>query len=184
MLEIRMGGGRDGRDSFARLIGVLDDLDIERAWPVIVSEVIHPFMLAHSKRQFATDGRHGGAPWADYSLEPIYAAYKLEQVGHLDLLRWDKNGRWEQVYPSLTDPSHPEHVYRVGRNSVAIGSSVEHAIDLTRDTEGPFEEPSPGREILAMRGSQRKGLTTDIQRFIRREIGKSGKRIVDVRQNL
>ncbi|QDG49301.1 hypothetical protein FIV42_00690 [Persicimonas caeni] len=182
MLEVRIGAGTE--DAFARLLGVTNDLHIERVWPDLATEVVHPFMLAHSKKQFATEGRHGGRPWADYSQEPLYAAYKLMKVGHLDLLRWQKGGTFEQLYPSLTDPNHDLHIFRVGRTSVSIGSAVDHAYSLTTDTEGPFGEPSPGRDVLAMRPTHGKRLTTNMQRRLKQRLARRGLRIGDVRSNL
>src|SRR5690554_746527 len=70
----------------------------------IFEEVVPPKFYQLMEEQFATEGAAGGAPWPDYSGEPRYKAIKKAITGHNDLLRWQKGGKYEALYPSLTSP--------------------------------------------------------------------------------
>lgn len=109
--------------------------------------VFHPFMLRHMRRQFETEGRYGGAPWADYSQEPIYAAAKLAAVGHLRILRW-KAGQ-EQLAPSLLTRGSG-HVELSDRVNASFGTRVPHAAQLEQGGIGPYGERFPPRLILRL----------------------------------
>lgn len=108
-------------------------------------QVFHPFMLRHMKRQFETSGRYGGAAWADYSQEPIYAAAKQRITGHLRILRW-KPGQ-EQLAPSLMTQGGL-HVARSEPGHAEFGTRVPHAGQLERGGVGPYGERYPARLIL------------------------------------
>jgi len=183
MLELRLGGAKDAQDSIARLVGVTNDLDIQKIWPELVNEVIHPWFLEAAAKNLLSQGRLVGENW-NYSGEPKYAAYKMEQVGHNDVLRWEKGGTYERLFPSLTDSTHKYHYFRVTNNSVSIGTSVEYAQRLTTGGEGPFGEPYPGRSLLPSSGSLNKRLMTEIQRFIKNKLASKGRRIGSARFNL
>lgn len=139
-------------------------IDTER----IFKETVQPWVIDFVERQFRTDGAHGtGGRWADYSGEPKYRSYKMAIVGHLDLLRWEKGGKFEQLYPSLTDTGHPDNISDIQGSRFTFGTSVPHASDVARHTEGPFGEPSPAREPLAIGPDQRTELFTEVSRDIR-----------------
>lgn len=148
-----------------RAVGLdADDFDFERVWRDVVLEWIVDF----AKQQFDTDGAHGASgKWKDYSGEPKYAAYKFAIVGHLDLLRWEKGGEYEMLYPSLTDPGSRWNHLRIDGNVFEFGSLVPHAAELGSATTGPLGEPSPPRKMLAIGSSHRRDLFRDISRNIR-----------------
>lgn len=132
----------------------------------VFEESALPFMLDHMKKQFATEGAHGGSKWAGYDKEPKYRAYKRASVGHLDILRWDKGGKYERLYPSLTGKGNKFSVRESGRSRFRFGTRVPYATRLTRGGTGPFDEPYPGRRIIRMRNSQKSELVRSIQRGI------------------
>lgn len=141
-----------------------DQFDMKRVY----RDTVLPFVIEFVKEQFRTDGAHGSTGrWADYSGEPKYRDYKLEIVGHLDLLRWEKGGQYEMLYPSLVDPDSPHNITQITGTDFEFGSDVSHASDVASDTEGPFGEPSPAREVLAFGESQRTDLFRDITRDFR-----------------
>lgn len=162
-------------------IGVRGDAQVSRrlglAYDVlgdlqpVFDAAMHPFMLTHMKRQFASDGAYGGAPWALYAREPKYTAYKIALVGHLTPLRWQKGGPFERLYPSLVDKSHPEHVWKSDGKGASFGTRVPHAASLNEGGVGPFGERYPARKIIAMRNESRKELISAIQREIVQQFG-------------
>lgn len=137
----------------------------------IWDEIVHPWFIGHIGARFATEGRYGGNAWAGYSNEPKYALYKKQIAGHFDLLRWEKGGKYERLYPSLTEPNHTFHVYQRDEDSMRVGTSVPYAKDLEKGGVGPFGERYPGRTIIS--ATQRQLLTgrDSLWRRIQRRIG-------------
>jgi len=162
-LEIGVGDAKE----MSRVIGLLKDVigSLEHEW----RHVVRPYMTRHFEQQFDTAGQHGGAPWEGYGNEPQYAAMKQKIVGHLELLRWEK-GKRERLYPSVTQPSHPEHVFRADEDSMSMGTLVPYAERLIEGGEGPFGETYPGRNWMRMKRAQKSDLITEIQRSIRRRL--------------
>lgn len=128
--------------------------------------VVHPYLIEHWEDMFATEGSHANTPWAGYEGEPQYAAYKISAVGHLDLLRWEKGGRFERLYPSLVEKRHGHHRFTARESTMKAGTTVPYAGRLIEGGEGPFGEPSPGRNFMAMTAAQKSELTSKIQRSI------------------
>lgn len=161
--------GIKGEDTINRKIGLVAEVIGDLA-PTFRS-VIGPYMVQHMRSQFSTEGAHGGAPWAGYDKEPKYRAYKRAILGHLSILRWQKGGPYELLYPSLTALGHPANIFRVTPTSAVFGTSVPHAEELNRGGIGPFGEPYPARKIIAMTGQQKNQLFVEIQRDILRRVG-------------
>lgn len=105
------------------------------------------FAVNYLRRQFATEGREGKKPWAGYSREPKYRAYKKAMVGHLDVLRWQKGGPYERLFQSFTQSSSPWYQEQISKKSFFVGSKLPYADDVQNNTTGPFGEPSPARSI-------------------------------------
>lgn len=139
------------------------ELAIERAhdWSWFWERVADPF-VRRSRRMYESQGF--GA-WAWYEGEPNYEGYKSGIFGRdilpSDLLRWDDQGggdvrTWtvnEQLAPSLLDPKDINFYHEWSKLTCEIGSAVEHAADIERDTYGPVEsgeEPSPARQLTAV----------------------------------
>jgi hypothetical protein len=166
---IRLQVGLKGSEALDRRLSLAEDV-VQDLRPTF-EEIAHPWLLNHMRRQFATDGAHGGSRWADYSREPKYRAYKKSLVGHTDILRWEKGGR-EQLYPSLTKKGDSLHVWRASHKGIRFGTRVDHAERLTQGGTGPFGEPYPGREIFSLTRRQRSDFVREIQRDIIRRFGR------------
>jgi len=169
MLSIRIAGASDGDDAYARVLGFLDLAEVQEVWPEVVAEIIHPWFLEKAAENIDRQGQLVGEHWS-YAGEPEYMAYKLEKVGHTQVMRWDRGGEYERLYPGLTDPMSPWHLFVQRANSVRIGTWVPYAKRLTRGGTGPFGEDYPGRSLLPSTGSLNKKLTTRIQRAIKDKI--------------
>lgn len=161
--------GIQGQDTINRKLGLVEEVIGDLA-PTFRS-VVGPFMTQHMRAQFSSEGAYGGSPWAGYDAEPKYRAYKRAILGHLSILRWQKGGPYEILYPSLTALGHPANIFRVNPNSVVYGTSVPYAEDLNKGGIGPFGERYPAREIIAMTGQQKTSLFVEIQRDILRRVG-------------
>ncbi|MFB6374631.1 MAG: hypothetical protein ABEN55_16255 [Bradymonadaceae bacterium] len=171
MIEMSLGVG-DGLQAFRRQIGLMKD--VVDSWRPIWTDVVHPWLLEHMRKQFETEGRHGGKPWAGYQNEPIYAEYRARLIGDVKILSWEKGNM--RLRPSFTDKSHPEHYFRATDRAVTIGSSVPYANDLNQGGVGPFDERYPPRIIMAMKKRQKKRLVTKIQRKVQEIAGKDALR--------
>ena len=153
-----------GEQQAVARLGLAADVigDLRPVW----RETAHPWLLDHMEQQFGSAGRHGGKPWDGYHSEPKYAAYKRAMVGHLDVLRWQKGGPFEWLYPSLTKRLHHSQVFIAKPSSMAFGTAVPHAKRLTKGGIGPFGERYKGRDIMAMSNGQRRNFIRAIQRDI------------------
>lgn len=171
MFELSLGVG-EGLQEFRRAIGLR--LEVLDSWKPIFDEVVHPYVLEHMRKQFRTEGRHGGAPWAGYHQEPKYAQYRANLVGDAPILSWTPGNM--VLRPSFTRSAHYLHVYRATDTKVTIGSSVPYAPRLNRGGTGPFGEAYSGRTIMAMKRSQKTGLVREVQRAVQAHAGKSGLR--------
>lgn len=162
-IEIKgVGRVRQALQASAEALGGFQDI-----W----DEVVHPWFLWHMAARFATEGRYGGDAWAGYSNEPHYALYKKAITGHWDLLRWEKGGKYERLYPSLTDPDHQFHIYQRNQTSMRVGTSVPYAKDLEEGGVGPFGERYPGRTIISVTQRQLMTGRDSLWRRIQRRIG-------------
>jgi len=180
MLELRLGIGDN--DAIARMIGVIDSMDIKEIWPSLVKEIIHPFVIRHVRANFDAQGKLGGQNW-NYNGEPKYAAYKMAATGHQEVLRW-KKGRREILYPSLAFVNGFGHLFRMTSTSVRIGTTVPYAGRLAKGGVNQFGETYPGRNPMKMKRASKKNLVTMIQRGIMRGIAPKGMGIRDVRHSL
>lgn len=122
-------------------------------------EQLHPVWLRSRVRQFETAGAELGTPWAMYSRatgEHRYAAAKASIFGRRltqqDLLRWLTGDGQERLYPSITDPNHPEHVAVIGRDSASFGTRVPYAGNhndgIGRGPEWAGDYPIPARPFM------------------------------------
>jgi hypothetical protein len=119
--------------------------------------VLPGFFLEHMRLQFATDGRHGGKQWANYSSERKYAAFKMAVAGHLRILEFG-SGPNARLKRSLTESGHPEHAFQARGDYAVIGSRVPYAQDVTETRTNRFGERSTGRDVLAMTSRQEEDL--------------------------
>lgn len=168
MIELKIGVSED-RKQVSRFVGLSQEVlgDLSDIW----DEYVHPWLIEHEEDVFETEGAHGGESWAGYDNEPNYVAYKLSQVGHLDLLRWEKGGKYERLYPGLTQPSHPRHIWRSNDQEFAYGVRLSYASRLARGGIGPFGERYPGRPPIVFTREQKAHISTLMQRGVRDRLG-------------
>lgn len=119
------------------------------------------------RSQFHSRGARGGEAWPGYDAEPRYAVIKAKHGGGLhNVLRW-VTGR-ERLYPSLTDPKHPEHIFEMTTHSLRMGTRVPYAIrhQLGQGLQ-PFDKiPLPRRPIIQVTKMDRDTWILAIQRHI------------------
>jgi hypothetical protein len=110
---------------------------------------LHGYVLLRNEERFASQNATEGRKWANYSREPLYRAFKQSVLGDLTVLRW-KGGKEERLYTSLTNPAHPEHVHRVTRDTVEVGTTVPYARRLLSDGKNQFGEIRSGRDFITL----------------------------------
>lgn len=147
----------------------LSRLDVARSL-----EPVHEVMLAYAKEQFRTSGRAGGQAWADYSGEPKYRAYKAAIGADPRPLRW-RPGAMERLYPSLTDPRDPAHLWRLTGDAATFGSALPYAARIERGGVNQFGERAPPRRILpdspGLRRAVARAAQRDLSERITRDVG-------------
>lgn len=120
---------------------------LEKIRPEESLEPIHAVLLNRAKDQFRTGGRSEGQAWADYSSEPKYAAYKAALGADPRPLRWVP-GSMERLYPSLTNPRDPSHVWSLSGGKASFGSSLPYLARIESGGVNQFGEKYPGRKIM------------------------------------
>jgi hypothetical protein len=134
---------------------------------------LHGELLDYARAQFATQGRAGGQPWADYSNEPKSLAYKLALGASPKVLRWEP-GKQERLYPSLTDPRDRDHLWQQRGKTVVFGSSLPYLARLEQGGPGPFGERAPGRKILPASVAVRSKVRVALAKELTRQLGLMG----------
>jgi len=159
---VKLSFSLDGEKVVHARLGVAAEVigDMTPTW----DNAAGPWLREHMAKQFDSEGAHGGKSWADYSAEPKYAAFKRAIVGHLDLLRWQKGGPFERLYPSLTKRFDPFSIFIARKDELTFGTKVPYAKRLTKGGVGPFGERYKGRAIIAMTNNQRRDFIRTIQR--------------------
>lgn len=102
--------------------------------------------VAFARKQFATGGRYGGKPWAGYTGEPAYAAYKRAAIGHLEPLKWD--GAPGGLEDALTNPRSRLRRWSVRQGRVQLDIAIPYLRRLETGGVGPFGERFPARVIF------------------------------------
>lgn len=177
MINISIGGA----EGFNRALGILEDevKDIDK----IIMDVVPPLLYEHMNLQFNTNGAHGGKPWAAYSSEPRYGAWKRRVAGHSKRLQMREP--FQRLRPSLIRRNHPENILRFQNKTLEFGTKVPYAKDLNEGGTGPFGEPYPPRKIFSFKREQINDIIREIQREINRSLkATQGRGIGTVRRNL
>lgn len=146
--------------------------DLRPAMEWIADNVFMPAI----KEQFATQGRRSGRPWGPYTaaeVESGYVAYKTRELGKAEpILRWTRGsgsgvGAREVLYPSFVQRTHPDHVRRVTRDSVEVGSKVpwarKHHLGQGLGWRGKYQLPR--RTIVALIDSDKAQMAAAIQTY-------------------
>lgn len=126
------------RNTIDHTIAVLSDL-------APTFDALHPHLLANMRRQFATQGKHGGSPWILLSM-PVRALTNLLQ-------------------PSLTQPGHQDHVFLTEKDQLTFGSRSHWTRKL-------LDSQQERAAIFAMTGRQKNKLVKMIaDDLTRRSLG-------------
>lgn len=135
---------------------------------------IHDVLIARARDQFRTGGKSEGQGWADYSSEPKYRAYKKALGASTEPLRWVP-GSMERLYPSLTNPRDPNHIWNLSGGVASFGSSLPYVARIESGGVNQFGERYPGRKILpASQGLRREvvqSVSKDFYSRVNRESG-------------
>ena len=146
LLTLRTEGG-EVTQAVEIAISALEDLS-----PLFAA--IHPAYLQNAERVFSTAG-FGSWPTYEQAEGLQYPTVKSIILGWsmtaADLLRWDRFGGQERIYPSMTDANHPENVADISARHAEFGTSVPHAINHeTGSGTGPKwggSKPVPQRQL-------------------------------------
>lgn len=115
--------------AFAQLM-IVGLADFRPVWPAVAKAWRRDMI-----QRFRSAGRSSGTPWPTYEQtdeEAYYRWYKAgvlgisQQEANRRLLRWSP-GR-ERLFPSLINPTHPEHIDIRRRTSWTGGTRVPYAI--------------------------------------------------------
>lgn len=123
------------------------------------------------QEMFLSQGASTGTPWPRYTYAetkywlPIKRwALGTKRIEKRHILRWDRSptaavGGHERLYPSFAMVNHPEYVWDVKGNSVAMGSAVPYATNhnngsgayvrrTSRNQKGSASVPTPKRPLV------------------------------------
>ncbi len=140
-------------------------------WTPIQDDIRDTF-IEGALEMFRTDGGSEGQSWAGYGGEPKYAAYKMAITGHNDLLRWEKGGPHERLYPSLTQHGSDNQVWQTeGPLNFRFGSAAESALDVLKGGRGPFGESSPARDFLPTGPRTKENIAELVSAFVNEDNG-------------
>ena len=121
-----------------------------------VGPEVHRLIRDQVKKTFETEGANIGYRWPDYTgPESLYGEIKKSILGDKRgsrLLRWSSDR--ERLFPSWTDESHPEHVWRIEGSTFIFGSKVPYAAQHEkgegRGPEWAGQAPIKKRPIAAL----------------------------------
>ena len=118
--------------------------------------------IKNNRAQFRTKGVHGsGERWA--RLSTSYRKWKARHYPGKPIMR-----RTDRLWHSLTQPGHPDFVYRTSLQQMVIGTNVPYAI--YHQSQEPRTSELPRRPVVELREDQ-KLLWSE---FIRKHIFSSG----------
>jgi len=143
MIDISIG--LEGAEEFKRKLGITIS-EMQNLQPIFDGP-IKEYLAEQMRKQFASEGSYGGAPWKATS--PAYTRMKLRKYGHKRIL--ELSGAMKRSILMGTN-------YKTTKSSLNYGTSV------------PYDKYVNGkRRIFAMTGGQKKALVTIIQREILKE---------------
>lgn len=145
-LTLKTDGG-EVTEAIELAISAVDDLS-----PLF--GMIHPRYLENAQRMFGSAG-FGRWPTYEQAEGLQYPTVKSKILGWdmtpLDLLRWDRRGGKERLYPSMTDASDPQNVADIEPRRAEFGTSLPYAINHELGTGiGPKwggSKPIPQRQL-------------------------------------
>jgi hypothetical protein len=122
-LTLKVDGG-EVSEAIAVAISAVDDLS-----PLF--EAVHPAYLANARRMFGSAGfgRWPGVEADGLQYQTVKGKILGWQMSSADLLRWDRFGGRERIYPSMTQATHPENVAEIEPRRATFGTSVPYAVN-------------------------------------------------------
>jgi len=103
-----------------RLIQTLDGVKLGLKDLTPVWGKVHEVFIAFVKRVFETEGGYVGDAWKP--LSPAYAKWKARHTPNKGILQLRG-----QLFASLTEPQHSDHVFRSGPSWAEYGTRVLYA---------------------------------------------------------
>jgi len=131
-----------------------------------ITPVIHRLLIERIKAAFRTQGVSQGRKWPGYQNEPRYRGYKRKRASALTVLRWIGGDYPERLYPSMTQATHPEHVWRQVGNRISFGTRVPYARRLERGGKNFFGESAPPREFARLGDDGKVALAQILGRWV------------------
>ena len=138
-------------------------------------DAVHRILLKLQKDIFSSEGGAIGKRWPRYNDDErqTYVPMKRAILGReYPLLRWD--GGKEVLYPSMTDPTHPKHIWKPKDTSYEFGTSVPYARGHHEGTglgyKGRYIVPK--RELLGSNWDVLGKIIQEVQGYV---FGSSGK---------
>lgn len=148
----------------------------------LFDEFVEPTMRSFVQEVYAEQGGPTGTRWQGYDRSGEYK-YKQFKKSILDmeniprgnqpggLMRW---GNWgdheERLYPSLTNPNHPDHVWEKNKLSAKYGTEVPYAERLTKSGVNQFGESRPARPLLTMADQWKASMMTGIEQWYKSQL--------------
>jgi hypothetical protein len=133
----------------------------------------------HLERKFKGRGVDpklpGDRQWSGYENERKYWGYKFGNLGPAGIRgigRWNRAGPKapfgprERLGPSFANRHHPEHVRRVTKRSLEVGSRVPYADRFHRGGRNLFGESHPGRKIVTPNRKLLLAMSKIVQRHV------------------
>lgn len=137
--------------------------DLRPAW-----NACHQYLLGAEEALFQSQGATGSkGRWAGYQGEPRYQRIKawLVPAAPAMVLVWGSKST-SRLWPSLTDPGHPDHHWAADEQSMTFGTRVPWAGRLAQGGPTPYRETAPPRLAIDLSNTDRRALVRLIQRHI------------------
>lgn len=131
-----------------------------------LAEVLHDWLVGRMETAFETQGQSQGSKWAGYQQEPRYRAYKRKRASALNVLRWISDDSTERLYPSLTQKTHPDHVWKVQKSRILFGTRTPWARRIESGGENFFGESAPPRPFVRLGDQERASLALFVAKWV------------------
>lgn len=169
-----------GEDQIKQSLGLA--ADAVATWRPAFDRIHEDFTSTVMPQQFASQGARGGSRWVGYQNEPVYAKIKKYRLGVTEpILRWARSSgppeSGERLYPSLVNPTHPDHVYEATNTTFRIGTRVPYAIkhQLGIGTTKYDKVPLPQRKIIDITPADRLRWARILQTYFMDAVGPGGR---------
>ena len=151
-MDFHISGTTVGDDKIVSQLGVVveDGSDFRPAWTPV-----HKILIKGVRFEFRTEGQGSGG-WM--KLNPKYRRQKRKRYGNKTILR-----REDELWKSLTDPNHDNHIFIPARQHMSFGSADPNA------ARHHFGIPSinlPSRKMVVLTDNMRRDILKELQSHI------------------